>query len=238
MPILDWVLKAFDSLGTLAMRFRPVLTVWTADKLFLFAPKAMRKIVERFASQRILACVAGGELPILPHLNGGDAIFFYPLPQCTRYEVLEHPHLQPEKHFGGKIYVFIIPPELRRPSYTVCGYDQAEHCFSSGQLHSHGADSPTQIVMGSVKKRGSRLRWPLKTRRYLASFIMVHTNYQPHAAVYTRSPTWRYPHTKRLPHIVIPPDGTDLDQAGVGLFIMVVEADAWVPTILAWQSSP
>lgn len=237
MPLKQTILKTFDFLATLAMRVRPVFTVWAGEKAFLVAPERMRKVVERFASQRILACVVGGELPMLPDLNGGDAVLFYPLPQCDRYELLEHPELTPKAHFGGQILVFTIPPEKRRQSYNICAYDAPGTCYSSGSLASHGDKGGTKLSKAGIETGPRGIRWRTPARRYLASFVMVHTNFAPHAAVYSHRGSWPYPQTRHLPHVVIPPDEVDLTKKDLGIFVMIVEYDAWVPEILVWAES-
>lgn len=231
---MDILLTQATNLLAFGMRVLPYFSLWVAERLFTIAPAFCRKVDQRYTSDKILACVVGGDLPMFPQLNGGDAILFYPLPSCVRYEVLEYPDLEPTPMFGGKILAFIIPPEKRLQRYHVCGYDNQGRCYDAGRLFSHSDQRGTQ-VRREVSVVSGRIEWKIDTSRYLTGFVMVHSSGQPHAAGYSQNPFWRYPNTERLLHVVIPPDGTSLDQQGVSLMVMNVDTDAWVPEIQVWE---
>ncbi len=203
---------------------------------FLLAPKLLRQWVDRYTSERILACVVAGELPFLPELKGGDALLFYPLPQCERYEVVEIPELVDQPLFGGKILAIIIPPDIRLEQYHLCGYDAEGQCYDAGLLFSHGAQERTQIREG-IRKKDGKIVWDVTSPHYLTSFLMLHSESQAHAAGYSRRRWWDYPNTRYLPHVVIEPDGIPLDTEGLSAMLLVVDSDAWVPEIQVWDSA-
>ena len=213
----------------------PFITVWTAEKAFFLAPKILRSWVDRYSSERILACVVGGEMPMLPRLGGGDAILFYPLPQCVRYELLELPELEVNEIFDGHILAFVIAADQRLGRYHLCGYDEDGKCYDAGLLSSRGHDSQTQIVKG-LEVSENRIQWEVQSKRYLTSFIMIHSNGKPHAAGYSQRTFWEYPDTTYLPHVVIPPDGKSLQDAETSVMVLIIDQDAWVPEMLMWES--
>lgn len=203
---------------------------------FLLAPKLLRRWVDRYTSERILACVVAGELPFLPGLKGGDALLFYPLPQCEHYEILEIPELKAQPLFGGKILAIIIPAAKRLEQYHLCGYDNVGKCYDAGILFSHGTQKSTKINTGIRPQKG-RIVWEVASPRYLTSFLMLHSEGQVHAAGYSRRGYWDYPNTRYLPHVVIEPDGIPLDSRGLSAMLLVVDSDAWVPEIQIWDST-
>lgn len=213
------------------MRTIPWLTVWSAEQLFFVAPKFFRFLVDRYTAGRILACVVGGSIPMLPRLEGGDAILYYPLPQCVRYELLEYPELAPVSLFDGRILAMLVPEDRRCERYHLCGYDARGKCYDAGTLTSHAAEGNTRMREGVVVN-GDRITWDASTRNYLTSFLMVHAGERPVAAGYSQRKRWRYPDTTYLPHVVLPPDGTSLDDESVSVFVMIVDQDAWVSEIL------
>lgn len=226
-----FIWEIFRQLITWGLGYWSYTTVWITEKSLWFAPNKMRQIVDRYATERIFACVISGKLPIFPQLNGGDAILFYPLSRCERYEILEAPELEPTPLFEGKILGIFIPPEKRQKRYHLCGYDNEGNCYDAGRLSSRGELQSTQVLPG-LKILNNRLKWKTYSLKYLASFIMVHTNGKPHAAVYSQRPRWKYPKTKYLPHVVIPPDGTNLNNPDLKIMVMIVDKDAWVSKIL------
>lgn len=229
MPTFIW--EFFSRIITWGLGYISYTTVWITEKSMWFAPNKMRQIVNRYATERIFACVVSGNLPLFPQLNGGDGILFYPLAQCERYEILELPELNPTPLFEGKILGVFIPPESRQKQYHLCGYDKKGNCFDAGRLFSRGKTQSTQIIPG-LKVQSNRLKWKTFSFKYLASFIMIHTNMKPHAAAYSQRSRWKYPQTKHLPHIVISPDGINLDHPGLKIMVMIVDKDAWVSKIL------
>jgi hypothetical protein len=234
MKLISFLKSIFDKFVDLGMDIRPAVTVWLAEVAFKIAPDQMRGVVNRLGQRRLFACVVGGELPMIPQLQGGDAVLFYPLAHCERYVLLEHPELTPTPLFEGKILAIIIPPEKRQSRYQVCGYDAAGKCYPTGPLSSHGKDRATQISAG-VRVQGKRISWPVQSKRYLVSFIMLHSGPHAHAAVYSQKKYWDFPQTKTLPLVVVPPDGTELGAQGTRLFTMVVERDAWVPHMVLFN---
>ena len=214
----------------------PRLTVWSAENAFFVAPKMLRGWVDRYSSERILACVVGGELPFIPGLKGGDALLFYPLPQCERYVVLELPQLESTPLFGGAVLAVVVPKSKRLEQYHLCGYDKEGNCFDAGLLFSRGAQESTQVREG-IGVEGGRISWDVDSRGYLTSFLMLHSDNKAHAAGYSRRKSWDYPSTRFLPHVVIEPDGTSLESEGLSAMVLVVDTDAWVPEILVWNSN-
>lgn len=213
----------------------PYITVWTAEKAFFIAPTILRKWVDRYTSERILACVVGGSLPMLPNFPGGDIILFYPLKQCIRYQVLELPQIKPLELFDGHILAFTIPTNQRLKQYHVCGYDLAGTCFDAGLLYSNSAHANTKFVDG-IDVLNNKIKWTTRSKNYLTSFIMVHSDGKPHAAGYSQRSYWNYPTTDFLPHVVIPPDGKNLLSKNISIMILIVDKDAWVPEIITWRS--
>lgn len=226
---LAWAL--FSKAVSLGMSIIPRTTVWAAELAFFIAPKLLRHWVERYTSERILACVVSGKLPLLPHLNGGDAVLFYPLPQCTRYELEGYRELEPQSLFGGAIYAFVIPPLRRADHYRLSGVGKDGKRYDAGRLRSRGQSAST--LMGSgVSFANGRIRWPVRSRRYLTSFVLIYHGDKAKAAGYSRRRRWPYPSTAYLPHVVIPPQTAALDASQDGLLIMIVDTDAWVPHVL------
>jgi cellobiose-specific phosphotransferase system component IIA len=128
---------------------------------------------------------------------------------------------------------FIVPLEKRSRMYQVIGFAKDGRTYESGVLISH-SDKTNTRVRPAAKVDNNRIEWRANTGRYLTSFILVHSGDHVHAAGYSQRMNWRYPDIRFFPHIVIPPDGTDLGQPGVSIMIMVVDKDAWVPEILVW----
>lgn len=211
----------------------PFITVWVAEKCFFIAPGILRSWVKRYTNEEILACVLGGTIPMIG-LEDGDAILFYPLPDCVRYELKGFPELKPKEIFDGHILAFLVPNDKRRDTYDVVGYDKNGKEYALKGLHSHSKESGTKITKGGVHiDNANKIWWKIKTKKYLTSFIMIHTSGKPHAAGYSQRPYWKnYPETTYLPHVVIPPDATPLGEKGVSIILMIVENDAWVPEIL------
>lgn len=224
-------MKIFFKFVSRGMKIIPWLTVWTAERAFYIFPKFLRYLVNNYTSGRIQACVVGGELPFIPDLKGGDAILFYPLPQCVRYEIQDYPEITPIPLFDGKILAMIIPKEQRSHEYHAYGYDEEGKRFGSGTMSSHSMEGVTKIRKG-VRIDQNRILWDVKSRPYLTSFLMIHTKGKPHAAGYSQTQHWNYPDTTYLPHLVIPPDGTPLNQADVSVMALVINTDAWVSEIL------
>ena len=212
----------------------PWWTVWAAERVFYLFPRVLRSLVDKYTAERILACVVGGELPIIPNLNGGDAILFYPLKQCVRYELAAYPEIEATPLFAGHILGMLIPTEKRLAQYHLVGYDAAGQSYEAGLLKSHSQAGVTKVRPG-VRVQQNKIAWDVHSRAYLTSFLMVHTMGTPHAAGYSQKRSWQYPATKYLPHVVIPPDGTALTQANVSVMVMIVDKDAWVPEILVLQ---
>jgi hypothetical protein len=235
MTIKESIWKGFSRFVSWGMGRIPRLTVWSAENAFLIAPKVLRGWVDRYTSERILACVVGGELPFIPGLNGGDALLFYPLPQCERYELIELPHLKSIPLFGGAVLAIVIPKDERLGQYHLCGYDSEGHCFDAGLLFSRGVETSTQVREG-IRVVDGKISWDVESRRYLTSFLMMHSDGSPHAAGYSRRKSWDYPSTRYLPHVVIEADGTSLESEGLSAMLLVVDTDAWVPEILIWKS--
>lgn len=234
MNLSDKIWKVFSNFVSWGMGKIPYITVWTAEKAFFIAPSMLRSWVTRYTSERILACVVAGEMPMLPGLDGGDAILFYPLSQCHRYEVLELPELEPVEIFEGHILAFVISAKQRLGQYHLCGYDQEGNCYDAGLLFSRGEYSKTKITRGITLSEG-RIQWDVRSKNYLTSFIMIHTNGKPHAAGYSQRSDWEYPDTTYLPHVVIPPDGKSITDANTSAMVLIVDKDAWVPEILMWE---
>lgn len=236
MTLEEKVWQAFSRFVSWGMGHIPRLTVWSAENAFLIAPKMLRGWVERYTSERILACVVGGKLPFLPSMDGGDAILFYPLPQCERYELRELPHLDTVSLFKGAVLAFVIPAKQRLGQYHLCGYDSEGICYYAGKLFSRGDEASTRVREG-IELKGKWIKWSVDSRRYLTSFLMLHSGDHPHAAGYSRRRRWDYPNTRYLPHVVISPDGAALESPGLNMMLLVVDADAWVPEILLWKST-
>jgi len=235
MTLLDGLWNAFSRVVAWGIKTCPRLTVWSAEEAFYLAPRTLRRWVDRYASERILACVVGGELSFLPELDGGDAVLFYPLPQCERYELEGHPNAAFVSLFGGAIHAAVVPQEKRQARYQVLGYDSADTRYDSGWLRSHTPERPTQITNRRLWVGPNAIRWAPHTSRYLTSFVLVlDAQGVPHAAGYSRRGFWPFPSVKRLAHVVLNPDGFSLDQQGAAVMVMVVETDAWVPEILMW----
>lgn len=235
MNISDKLLDLFFVFVSWGLKNIPWLTVWTAERVFYIFPGFMRSLVEKYTSNRILACVVGGNIPFLPDINGGDVLLFYPLSQCVGYEVLEYPDISPVPLFEGKILGMIIPKDQRLPQYHLCGYDKQGNCFPAGILISHSTQGATQIRNG-INMSKNEISWDVNTSTYMTSFLIIHSRDKPHAAGYSQTRHWYYPDTIYLPHIVIPPDGTPLSQEGISVMIMVVNKDGWVPEILIWSN--
>jgi len=187
--------SGFVSWGMMAI---PRTTVASAELAFFLAPWLLRRWVERYTAERILACVVSGELPLVPGLDGGDAILFYPLPHCERYELEGFPDLDPQPLMGGAISAYVVPPERRARRYRLAG---------------------------------GRLRWPVRSKRYLTSFVLVYDAQGPKAAGYSRRRGWRFPSTTFLPHVVIHPRGRALEPRHDDVLVMIVDTDAWVPDV-------
>lgn len=218
------------------MRVIPRTTVWAAELAFFIAPRLLRRWVDRYTSERILACVVSGKLPVIPHLNGGDAILFYPLPQCVRYELEGCQDLGPEPLFGGAIYVFIVPRSRRADHYRLSGVGKRGERYDAGRLGSRWKIASTAVGSG-ISLADERISWPVRSTRYLTSFVLIHHDGAPKAAGYSRRAHWPYPSITYLPHVVIPPDGTPLDPSQDGVLIMIVDTDGWVPEVLMLPSS-
>jgi len=235
MTLKEKIWLTFSRFVSWGMGHIPRLTVWSAENAFLIAPKMLRRWVDRYTSERILACVVGGELPFIPGLDGGDAILFYPLPQCVRYELLELPHLEAVSLFEGAVLAIVIPAKQRLGKYHLFGYDSEGNCYDAGFLSSRGGESSTKMRKGIQVERGM-IRWETDSPRYLTSFLMLHSQGHPHAAGYSRRKSCAYPNTRYLPHVVLTPDEIPLDSEGLSAMLLVVETNAWVPEILVWNS--
>jgi|GEM_PF-5514001 len=235
MTLLNRLWNAFSRAVAWGIKACPRLTVWLAEEAFYLAPRTLRRWVDRYASERILACVVGGELPFLPELNGGDAVLFYPLPQCERYELEGHTNAAFVPLFGGAIQAAVVPQGKRQGRYQVLGYDSTGTRYDSGWLRSHTPKRPTQVTNRRLRVGPNAIRWTPHTPRYLTSFVIViDAQGVPHAAGYRRRGFWAFPSVKYLAHVVLSPDGFALDQQGAAVMVMVVETDAWVPEILMW----
>lgn len=228
----DFIWRAFSRFVSWGMRTIPRTTVWSAEKAFYLSPRTLRSWVVRYTSERILACVVGGDLSFVSDGLHGDAIMFYPLAHCVRYALQEHPELKPMPLFAGHILTFIVPPGKQLKQYHLYGYAEDGTRYDGGILKSHSDNEMTRVSKDyiEISKRG--IQWRVQSKRYLTSFVMLHSNGKPHAAGYSRRTSWRYPDTKYLPHVVIPPDGTTLHQRQVSVMILIVNKDAWVPEIL------
>lgn len=225
---LAWSLfSKFVSWGMMAI---PRTTVASAELAFFLAPWLLRRWVERYTAERILACVVSGELPLVPGLDGGDAILFYPLPHCVRYALEGFPDFVPQPLMGGAILAYVVPPERRARRYRLTGFDRAGGRYDAGLLGSRGHRARTRVSDG-VSVAGGRLRWPVRSKRYLTSFVLVYDEQGPKAAGYSRRRGWRFPATTFLPHVVIPPRGRALDPHRDHVLVMIVDTDAWVPDV-------
>lgn len=226
----------FSRVVSWGMMTVPKLTVWAAEEAFYVAPKTLRQWVNRYTSEHLLACVVGGDVPFIPDLAGGDAVLFYPLPQCVRYELEEYPSVAPVALFQGTMLALIVPQNKRHKRYHLYGYDELGNRYDGGSLVSHAVQQPTRVADQRPQVKADWIQWKPTSKNYLTSFVLVYdVNKVLHAAGYSRRCFWNYPQTKYLPHVVLPPDGYALDGAGAAVMVLIVDTDAWVPTILIWE---